>query len=59
MLDQAPLDGSLKLGAGFVVHGNAFSTSCPRLSRASTPLFSNVKTWMAGTSPAMTEETLP
>src|SRR5712692_6898059 len=29
------------------------SPSCPRLSRASTPFFA-AKTWMAGTSPAMT-----
>ena len=31
------------------------SSSCPRLSRASTSFFSAAaKTWMAGTSPAMT-----
>jgi hypothetical protein len=30
--------------------------SCPRLSRASTPLVSRSKAWMAGTSPAMTAE---
>ncbi len=32
----------------------ASPSSCPALGRASTPSFSASKTWMAGTSPAMT-----
>jgi hypothetical protein len=31
-----------------------YTPSCPRLSRASTSFFDPAKTWMAGSSPAMT-----
>jgi hypothetical protein len=33
-----------------------FPSSCPRLSRASTPCLPLRKAWMAGTSPAMTND---
>jgi hypothetical protein len=37
------------------VEANTLSSSCPRLSRASTSYFiTQTKTWMAGSSPAMT-----
>ena len=42
--------------------GSARTPSCPALGRASTSFlstFQNRKTWMAGTSPAMTAERLP
>src|SRR3954452_7286099 len=35
---------------------NWLSSSCPALRRASTSCFSETKTWMAGSSPAMTAE---
>ncbi|MGY4512605.1 hypothetical protein ACVIN2_006059 [Bradyrhizobium sp. USDA 3650] len=38
--------------------GYLLSPSCPGLTRASTPFFRAAKTWMAGTSPAMTPRKL-
>ncbi len=50
--DLRQAQGALKL--------EAYSEpSCPRLSRASTSLPAKVKTWMAGTSPAMTRVWVP
>ena len=40
---------------GFLTHSN-LSTSCPALCRPSTSCFDARKTWMAGTSPAMTND---
>ncbi|MDN5001102.1 hypothetical protein ACFQZO_09440 [Bradyrhizobium sp. GCM10027634] len=40
-------------GVGARAQSNA---SCPGLSRASTTFVQREKTWMAGTSPAMTKE---
>src|SRR5215831_17845999 len=48
----------LRMVRRVLVIGLAPCSSCPRLSRASTSFFPYAisKTWMAGTSPAMTSE---
>src|SRR6266487_4775422 len=42
-------------GISSVISGFSLTSSCPGLSRASTSFLASPKTWMAGTSPAMTE----
>ena len=52
-------DGAIVLGQASRSRIKCLSTSCPGLSRASTSLNSlkQARTWMAGTSPAMTKKT--
>ena len=53
-LEKALLLGQIKIHVRYFLQITKFSPSCPGLSRASTSCFPCVKTWMAGSSPAMT-----
>ena len=50
--DQPPINTATCLA---ISEPSTSPPSCPRLSRASTTLFGQVKTWMSGSSPAMTK----